>query len=259
MRIWPLVITISRDLGLYGLLEKSLRKMPYKFEKTTLSLDEKDVIDTDTQALIGQHGVTVARRRPGYGNWNGWDSCLVYFSVLTSLFKGGKIASEDYVMDVDADVVFLGTSFTEALDGSELVGVPIIGKSLEFLKYGINKWNHFSGAFLIIRGSLLQKISESESKGFPGLREEIKSAKCSLCDDVSISMYCLMNGLKTKPLDRGKTIQSRSEDIPWGKCRPSADIIHWEGSGRWKSFMGIPVNGRAEIPLAIKKAGVNWP
>jgi len=233
--------------------------MGYPFEKTTLCLDEKDEIDADIKEIIDRYGVSMTRRRPGYGNWNGWNSCLVYFSVLSDLMKGGKIAPEDYVMDADADVVFLGTSFIGALDGSELVGVPTINKPLEFPKYGVDKWNHFSGAFLIIRGSLLQKISESEAKGFPGLMEEIKAAKCSLCDDVSISMYCLMNRLKTRPLDRGKTIQSRSEDIPWGKYHPSADIIHWEGSGRWKSFMGIPINGRAEIPLAIKKAGVNWP
>ncbi len=70
MKIWPLVITIPRDFGLYGLLEKSLRKMTYPFERTFLSIEEGVAVDGDTKAVIDRYGVEVTRRKLGYGNWN---------------------------------------------------------------------------------------------------------------------------------------------------------------------------------------------
>lgn len=259
MKIWPLVLTCERDLDLYGLMETSLRKKEYRFERTILSIDEGAKIDPRVKRIMDQHGALLTRRKPGYGNWDNWDSCLVFFSVLSGLAKDQKIGPEDYIMDADSDIVFLGTSFTNELDGSDLIGVHVLGERMDYQKFGVKDWTHFSGAFLLIKGSFLQKIAIAERHGFPGLKEEIRFTKKNLCDDVSISVLALMSGSKLKALNRDKTFQSYSEAVAAGKYPVTSDLIHWELNSAWKSFLGIPIAGRWEIPKALRASGINWP
>ncbi len=254
MRIFPVVIAEASYFDLYSLFEKSIRKIDYPFEPTRLYLKKNDVLPWDHSLFMIQHKVIRRVRPDGYGMWGDWACCEAYFEVLKDLARDPMIGDDDYVMDADSDVVVRNTAFLEKANGAEMVALPLVENI--WTTDGV-KWHHHSGCFMMFKGSCLRKMAGAN---IAAVKKIMADSKIPFIDDTFVCTLARTLGIKIEPLDWVKTVVQNEEDVILGKTQSDASIFHFVGdAGRWKTFLGVPVTGKKDLPRAVRVSGVDFP
>jgi hypothetical protein len=259
MKIFPAVIADDSYFDLFRLFETSIRKTGFPFEPTRLYVEPHTVISGEKLEFLERYKIIHKTRPIGYERWGNWICCESYTSVLRDLGNDSAIGNDDYVMEADADTVMLKTTILNEIDGSDIIGLPTCGERVDFPEYGRKNWAHFSGCFFLFKGSFLKKFASVKDSVLLEVKDKIQNCGRPLFDDVFICFFGLMFGATIKELG-GHHMVSNPESVILGKTMTDASIVHWYGdTGTWKTFLGIPVTGKRDLPRAIRESGINWP
>jgi hypothetical protein len=253
------VIADDKYFDLFMLFEKSVRKIGFPIEPTRLYLPPDTPINAEREWFLKKN-LTVSRSRPlGVEKWGNWACCEAYYAILKDIAADPMIGDDDYVMDADADTVFLNAKVFGQIDGSDIIGLPCYNKRKDFPKYGVRDWVHFSGCFILYRGGFLRRLANAGDDQIAETKEYLKNDGF-FCDDTFTAFLTMVLGGRVKYIGWEETVASNPESVILGKTKSNASIIHWEGgTDVWKNFLGIPIKGKCDIPRAIRESGIDLP
>lgn len=260
MKVFPVVIADDSYFDLFSLFETSIRKLPYPFEPTRFYVPPEVVFGGAKLDFLKKHGVIHKTRPNGYGWWGDWRCPESYLAVFKDLAAENAIQNDDYVMDADADVVMVRTKVLDQIDGSDVIAIKCYGDGRDIPQLGATKWIHYSGCFIFFKGSFVRKIASASQDVIAKVKKVMSEHDFPILDDVFVSVLTLALKGTVKYLTFHETVVSNPESVILGKTTSDASVVHWQGDeGTWKSFLGVPVTGKKDLPRAIRESGVNFP
>lgn len=253
MKIYPFCYVCPRDWKLFELLVKSWERIG-RHETWTAYHDRKEPLTAEQNAFCVTHDIRVRIRRDNFHPWCGWEHAMSKFHGWADMVGDPSLQPDDYCLYVDSDCVFFTDEILKSFDGADFIGFPHSEyKHVESLK---RNWSWLSGCFQAAKVSKIHDMINMSEKDRTKAREEMLEYKFSHNEDVVISFLMAKVGATEKRLEGSKFNEPDPTGALNGQLLNPKSFVHLNGNPEW--FMGIPITGKWDIPIALEQAGVRW-
>lgn len=194
-----------------------------------------------------------------YGNGAGWQASMMKLKALTDIVKTKNVQDDDFVLSVDSDVIFCSPEVFEHIRPE----YGIIGtKHIPEFSTHLGKWSHMSGALIFIRGDVAKKMMALDGDTLATIRAQFKSYNITENEDVVLSYLASYVGAFQFALPGGVSSNDFESDV-WthhGDINGFGIVSHLKSFYHLnycpKQFLGEPVTGKWDIPMVLKKKGI---
>lgn len=256
MKIWPVVFTCERDLDLVWLQRYYMKKAGIDFEEYTLVVDRAFLPSVVHHEWIKKEGIRLVERPDGYVPWPAEANCDSKVGGFKAFLEAVRPDDGDYVFDFDSDAFLVGTKLLEHLGKADLIGFRFTNRARWISRFGEN-WSHCMGALQIIRAGALRKAVSLSGGDVLWAKEWIKAhgSTYEFVHDQYFPLLLRVAGASAFYPDSGYTYCE-------GKQVEELILNGWEGLSllhlyeTWKSFAGIPIEGKWQIPAVLRKKGL---
>lgn len=182
----------------------------------------------------------------GWGNGAGWEPSILKINAIRSLLRVG-MRDDDFILCVDSDVVFC----TDEVFSFVKPEYGIIGlKNATDAETLIGPLKHMSGALIFLRADIAKQIIALTKDQLNNVRRQFKSVTLTENEDVVLSYLAQMLGVEHCDLPGYLCDGNFEEDLRMGNLKSFYHLNY-----KPDSFLGVKVNGKEDIPKAMKTAG----
>lgn len=244
--IRPFSYTCARDWKSFELVVRSWSR--FRSERWTVFFDPDQPYTDEMKAFVEKYQVTFKRQsRPNFGQWC-WDSSMCKLDGWREMVAP-ETDDNVIILYCDSDSIFLN-DIGPFIQG-EFCGFP---HSIEIPVNG-EMWAHFSGCLQTATVRAARKIAALNEEQLKAYRKAmVDNGNICQNEDVVISFLMLMCGVERAPFSPS-TAEHDPEAVLLGKKRNWRPYSHLCGIMD-RSFCGVHVNAKWDIPDAIKAAGI---
>lgn len=182
----------------------------------------------------------------GWGNGAGWEASMLKVNAIKSVMRIG-LQDTDFILCVDSDIVFCTDEvFTFVKAEYGIIGI----KNATDAPTPLGPLKHMSGALIFLRADIAKQIARLTKEQLTEVRRQFKSVILTENEDVVISYLAQMLGAEYCDLPGYLCDGNFEEDLRTGYLKSFYHLNYKPGS-----FLGVRVNGKEDIPMAMKQAG----
>lgn len=182
----------------------------------------------------------------GWGNGAGWEASILKITAIKSILRFG-LRDDDFILCVDSDMVFCTDEvFTFVKPKYGIIGI----KNATDAPTPIGPLKHMSGALIFLRADIARQIAALTMDQLNEVRRQFKSVTLTENEDVVLSYLAQMVGAEYCDLPGYLCDGNFEEDLQTGNLKSFYHMNY-----KPDSFLGVKVNGKEDIPKAMKQAG----
>lgn len=191
-----------------------------------------------------------------YGNGGGWGPSMMKLEGLRKLLHH-NIDDNDWILSVDSDVVFTNCKIFDWIDvvtsfrynHFDIIGIQQV---TDRAKTEMGLLNNMSGCSIYLRGSLAKRIAVLTVEQLDSVHELFKAWVLTENEDIVISYLAQMLGAHALPIPDHMYNGDLNLDLTEGKETRCFYHLNYAPS----FFMGVPVEGKHQIPMALRQKGI---
>lgn len=250
MRIHLVSFCYGPDFDLLRLLFcTALKHAGDRIVSCTTFKDEKFVLSHEQGEILKSMNVRVLPQGHGYTPFPHWRHAMVKNEAYRVMLDTPGMKDDDYMVDVDSDVVFMNDKIFNELGECDFMGMP--HSETIFSRRFASRWTWVSGCAMFFRVGALRKMLAIQGDALQEIRVETVKLGLAHVHDV-VSSYLIRC-----VTDRIKHLHGVISPDPEGSLlrgTPETSLVHL--MGQWRAFGGIPVKSKDEIPSALQQLGV---
>lgn len=250
MNIYPFCYVCPRDWKMFELLHMSWMKIGRR-ENWTVFHDRKEPLTSAQKNFCDLRDVRVRQRADDFHPWCGWKHAMSKFYGWMDMVSDPDVGDDDYVLYCDSDTVFWNDEILKQFEGYDFIGFP--HSVLTEVKSLGRKWSWMSGCFQAARAGKVRRMVNMTTDQLEAARKEMLDYSFSHNEDVVISFLMAKVAAEENRLDGSDFYETDPQAAFKGEIKPKS-FTHL--SGNPTTWLGVPVTGKWDIPMAVEKAGV---
>ena len=251
MNIHPFCYVCPRDWDLFEQLVRSWYRLGRR-ENWTAFFDRTEHPDVRQWSFCLNSNVTMAYRPDWFAPWCGWKHAMSKLRGWEYMAANTNVLDDDYIVYCDSDTIFWTDEILKEFDGNDFIGFPhSVTNHVGALG---RKWSWFSGCFQAMRAGAARRLVNTPTDQLEKARQEMLDASLSHNEDVVISYLMAKTGASEKKLDSRKLLEDDCEAAFKGTVEGLRSFSHMQHGNQ--KFLGTMIQGKWQIPMAVKVAGI---
>ena len=248
--IYPFAFTCPRDWDLFEYLTQSVKALGNPNVAPFVAFHDKAEPPTAKMAaFMESNGIISSVRRDGFFPWEGKVSCFSKVDGYERMMALRNPGESDYLASVDCDSIFFTSAIFGVLGDADFYGFP---HSQKFYVEELDAdWSWMSGALQIARVGKARRVVEMmHHDSLEPVFSILSRIGQAHNEDVAFSLAMALVGASARSLN------GYEELFPELAIRgegPSAKGAFAHLAGGWRSFLGLPIAGKWDIPRAIRE------